>query len=202
MPGWFTSRFYPGISYKTLERLSPEEARQRRLFAELGRQRKELEVRSARLSPANEFHRKKLEEFESKLKNALEARRRNVERIRSKGDFRRLKTARLLLLQLTQRRDALRQRAELERRASLQQASAVNRRSYLPRGFSVNPRTVFGTEAWTAVSQGSRRYFKSPLLAIPCVDRLVRREVMFAKKHAGRAYRVPHKHNPFSHIGC
>lgn len=194
--------------YKEPERFTSSEARQRRLFAELSRQRKELEVKSTRLSPANKFHLNKLKEFEVKFgarieyerKRADAAVRRNPSIVRSLS----YKAAMSRLLQLQQRRAALLQRAAEERRARLQ-ARAVDSRSWNPdpvvRSY---PRTKFGTDAWVQLAPGVRfkQMVRSAMLSLPCLDRMARREVMFAKKKAGRGYRVKHRKGPLSAIGC
>lgn len=44
--------------------------------------------------------------------------------------------------------------------------------------------------------------FGNPASALPCVDRRVKREVMFAKKKAGRAYRTRKRRSPYSSYRC
>jgi hypothetical protein len=86
-------------------------------------------------------------------------------------------------------------------------ASAADGRYYNPVAQSIrNPRTDFGTEAFVRMVARpfltSRSMFHAPSIAMPCVQRMARREVMFAKKHAGKGHRVPHKRNPNSSIWC
>lgn len=213
MPGLFAK--YPGIFpsknhnlYKEPERFTSSEARQRRLFAELSRQRKELEAQPTRLSPANKFHLNRLKEFEAKFSARIEFERKRVEHAvrRDPSIVRSLsyKAAMSRLLQLQQRRSALLQRASEERRKRLQERS-VDSRYWNPWSeVRYYPRTVFGTDAWTRLGPGDafRRVVKSALLSLPCLDRSVRRQVMFAKKKAGKGYRVKHRRGPLSAIGC
>lgn len=208
--GIISSRLgYPKLKYKEPERLTADEARQRRFFAELSKQRKALEAEPARLSPANKFHLNRLKEFEVKFGAELDARRKRMDEVNrtnvsSYPKSLALKTARSRLFQLEQRRSALLQAAAAERRANVFKKSFFDRRMWSP--YLMSPKTVFGTDAWikhgNKSGQSSRRLFRNPLLSLPCVDRLTRREVMFAHRHAGRAYRKPHKFNPLSLIGC
>lgn len=76
-------------------------------------------------------------------------------------------------------------------------------------GRNVNPRTIYGTEAWIGIPfpkswtrTGTVPRFVSKTISLPCVERSVRREVMFAKKKAGKGYRVRHRRHPFSEIWC
>nr|QJB20746.1 MAG: hypothetical protein [Microvirus sp.] len=50
--------------------------------------------------------------------------------------------------------------------------------------------------------RGWSQVFRFPSVTIPCVQRHVRREVMFAKGKAGRGYRVKHRRNWSSDIPC
>lgn len=193
------SKFGYHVTYKEPERLTADEARQRRFFSELTRQRKALEGRAERLSQANQFHLKKLKEFESKFQSVLEARAREVRFAKTE---RAKKFAMLGLFQLKQQRAALLQRADAERRRnySRSQAAAANRNYYSP--YLLNPRSVSGTEARTYVSATARRLFKNPLSAFPCIQRVVRREVIFAKGHGHKGHRGRRRFNPLSNIGC
>lgn len=200
MPGWFS-----GINYRLPERFSPEEARTRRLTHLLERERKALEVEPLRLSPANKFHYQQLRNFELKFKSELEARARVIKRTRLNDPnlkSRANKAAMLRLFQLQQERAVLLQRAASEKRRNYLFSSAIaaNRSFFHP--FGANPRTVYGTEAKTVVSPTARRMFQNPLKAFPCIQRIVRKEVMFAKGHGGRAHRGRRRFNPLSAIGC
>lgn len=197
---------YSGFKYLEPERLDPTEARRRRVQSELDRTRKVMESWDARrLSPANQFHLNQLKEFEVKLSDELEARRRRVVDLERKGDYRRLKSARSVLFHLTQRHALLRKRAASEQRAnelrSLYQASAADRRFYNPSVIR-NPRNVYGTEALVHAYAHTKYRYRHAHLSIPCIRRAVRKEVMFATRKAGRAYRKPHRFNALSLIGC
>lgn len=201
---------YPKYNYLEPERLTVDQARQRRVLSELSKQRKALEADSLRLSPANKFHLNRLKDFESKFSGELEARARHVDRLRkrladdpdNRSVVRAHRVAMFGLFQLRQRRSALLQRAASEkRRNALRGASmSANRNFFSP--YLLNPRTVHGTEARVVTSATSRRMFHNPLLAFPCVQRLVRKEVLFARGHGGRGHRGKRRFNPLSHIGC
>lgn len=197
-------------TYKITERLTPSEARERRLVSLLQKERQALEVRVAPLSPANKFHLNKLKEFENKFGAELEARRKRALELqsleRSEYEAARNKRAISRLFQLQQRRAALLQNAAAERRANSVKKSFVDRRFYDPTrdDRSPRPKTVFGTTSWLKVSLGpvARRQHRNPTISLPCIDRLVRREVMFAHRHAGHGHRGKRKFNPLSLIGC
>lgn len=200
MPGWFTGRLY-----KEPERYPIEIARERRLAATLDRARKELEERSSPLSLANKVHLDRLKEFQAKFAGELDARRREIERLRklesSMDNSRRLVAAMSGLFQLKARRAQLLENVARTRRAQVLQAAAADGR-FFQFGDSFNPRTVFNTVANLSVRSVGRRAFRNPALTIPCVQRVVRREVMFAKGKAGIGHKVRHKFNLLSTIGC
>lgn len=205
MSRWFTHNQY---LYKEPERLTADEARLNRLQSTLSRERERLKAEDVRLSQANKFHINRLKEFESKFGDELETHRRRVEKLNLRDpSIVRSPTNRATIsrfFQLQQRRSALLQRANQERRANSFKKSFVDRRQFSFNQFNTTPKSRFGTTAWvnTRLSAALRRQFVSPLLSLPCLDRVVRREVMFAGKHAGRGHRVRHKRGPFSHIGC
>lgn len=195
--------------YKEPERLTPDEARERRVTAVLERERERLKVERVPLSLANKSYVNQLKEFEVKFGAELEARRARMDAINrtnvsSYPKSGALKAARSRLLQLEQRRNALLQAAAAERRQNSFKPSGGDRRLWTP--YLLNPRSVFGTEAFvkhgTRVRGVERKLFKSPGLALPCVERMVRREVMFARGHGGKGHRVRHRFNPLSLIGC
>jgi len=198
---------FNNITYKTPERFSPEEARRNRVLGELSRQRKALEVKPGSLSQANKFHLNKLIEFETKFGAEIEARRRRAKLSWQEASV--LKSPpknspMSRLFKLLQQRSALQQRAASERRVRLAgKATAGDRRLYNPDKFQY-PKTVFGTQAHTIPSlrQVTRRMFRHPTLAIPCVQRAIRREVMFAKGHGGKGHKSRHRFNALSLIGC
>lgn len=200
------SLFSGRYRYTLPERLSKEEARQRRLAAVLERSRKELEDRTSGLSPANVAHLERVKDFQRKVQSELETRRRNFEalnkELKSPQVIRRHKAAMSRLFQLHAKAMLDGKRATKGARGFRDQASASDRRFFNPLGSLLNARTYFGTEARSYVSARGKRMFVNPLMSLPCVDRLVRREVMFAKKKAGRGYRVPHRFGPMSMIGC
>lgn len=70
------------------------------------------------------------------------------------------------------------------------------------------PHTVYGTAA--RVGGSAHRLFGrswlpkflNPTAVVPCIQRMVRREVMFANGRAGRAYHVKHRRNWASGVPC
>lgn len=186
--------------YTIPERLSPEEARQRRTVAALEKARKELEDRPARLSPANVAHLERVKDFQRKIQVELDARRAEL-----KKEYRnpaRKKAAISGLFQLQAKANENLQRLRRTQSAIRREASAADRRYFNPAGILYNPRNIFGSEARTFVGSNGRRKFVHKTSAIPCIDRAMRREVMFALGHAGKGHRVPHRFNPMSLIGC
>lgn len=200
MPGWFTGRLY-----KEPQRFTAAEARERRLAAAIEKSRKELEGRTAPLSAANKVHLQRLKEFQSKFDAELKARRREVERLSklepSMENSRLHKAAISGLFQLKFRQLELLKRVSQTRRANVYQAVAADRR-YFQFGDVFNPRTIFNNIAKSSVDAVSRRSFFSPLLTVPCIQRAVRREVMFAKGHGGKGHKGTRRYNPLSSIGC
>lgn len=82
-------------------------------------------------------------------------------------------------------------------------ASAADSRAYAPAPKEVrNARTVFGTDAHFSVNSLGRHYFKTRYLVIPCIQRQVRKEVLFAIGKGGKGYRGRHKGSPYGHIWC
>lgn len=199
MPGWFTHRLY-----KEPERFTAAEARERRLAAAIDKSRKELEARAAPLSPANKVHLNRLKEFQRKFDAELEARRREVERLAklepSMENSRLLKAAISGHFQLKSQQAELLERVARARRANAIQAAAADRRLF--RFGDLTPRSIFGTIAYSSVDAFSKRSFLSPLLTVPCIQRTVRREVMFAKGHGGKGHKGTRRYNPLSYIGC
>lgn len=80
-------------------------------------------------------------------------------------------------------------------------AAASRNFSFGPQDYR-NPRTVFGTEAFHREFTLGRRKFLAGAITIPCVQRGVRREVMFAKGYAPGGHRGRHRRTPYSSIWC
>lgn len=74
-------------------------------------------------------------------------------------------------------------------------------RRYSPAG-AFAPRTIHGTIATLRLGSGLLPRFHLPTQVIPCIRRKVRREVMFARKSAGRGYRVKHRRTWSSGVPC
>lgn len=172
----------------------------------VSRQRKALEARREPLSQANKFHLTQLQEFEVKFNKELEARRQRVHQHVDNGTLRTAagQAARSRFFQLLKQRTVLQERADAERRRS--KFTSIQK-PFVDRSlFNYNPvrdiRTVFGTTAYLKAVSTPQRYFRSPTLVVPCLDRMVRKEVMFAKGHAGKGHRTRKRRGPLSSIGC
>jgi len=83
--------------------------------------------------------------------------------------------------------------------------SGGNKSYYNPAGKDYAS-TIYGTAArlgqWTALGAEAARMFLNPGTVIPCIQRSVRREVMFATKKAGRGYRVKHRRSWSTGVPC
>lgn len=203
---------YPSIKYSRPERFDRFEpsAVRRRVERELERVRA-IEDRRFALSPANQLHMKIINDFLAESQKAELDVRRAKERMKvapSQRNFADHKAAVSRLFNLHQRVERLRKQGATVVRSTAAKASAGDRRQF---NFSssptaVNARTVFGTEAFVkfvpVTARAAAAHFLSPAMVIPCIQREVRREVMFASRKAGRGYRVPHHRGPHSDIGC
>lgn len=78
---------------------------------------------------------------------------------------------------------------------------SADRRSFNFTGF---PKTIFGTLARTVVGRGDRLRFKIPSIVVPCVQRTIRREVLFAKRKVGKggSSHKAKRMSSTSKIGC
>lgn len=74
-------------------------------------------------------------------------------------------------------------------------------RRYSPSGSRRWPSTLSGSPAPLVIGSRWLPVFASSMV-IPCVERRVRREVLFARKKAGRGYRTRKRRNVWSTIGC
>lgn len=186
-----------------LEALEKDQAAGEERLSRISAQRKALEDRTEALSGANKLHLSKLQDFEVKINKELEARRQEYQKHIDKGTIRTSagNAARSRLFQV------------INRKKRFDKSGKVNYRDlyelekpFVDRSLNYNPvhdiKTVFGTSAYARAVVSPRSYFRTPEIARPCVERLVRKEVMFAKKHAGKAHRTRKKRNPLSNIWC
>lgn len=208
--GWFTGR-----EFLVPERDTDDVAR--RTFRRIEAERKRIEDEKVRLSQANINHLNDLQAFlarkaEAELEVQRAARRFKV--APSKVAERDHKAAISRLFNLSQRVARLQAgigfssrligTAQKGQRGSNQgraKPSGGDRRYF---DFGAVGRTVFGTEAFTRVEKldSARRVFLTPHLTIPCIQRAVRKEVLFARGHGGKGHRVKHRRSVFSNIGC
>lgn len=207
--GIFTQLGFDPNLIKEPERLTPDEARQRRLFSELDRQRKVLEDQPERLSQAyNSRYLNQLKEFQTKFSAELEARRKRDQYFQPES--RAYQANRSRLLQLVSMQSMLQTKASLEakRRYQFQKSFVDRSRSQFD---PTRADTIWQTIAWITEANFHRypsfalrfrQKFMNRGVVVPCIQRVARREVMFAKRKAGRGYRVPHKRGPLSNIGC
>lgn len=79
---------------------------------------------------------------------------------------------------------------------------AEDRRRFNPSGRNAWPSNLYGASAQVFTNARSSPAVRFALNALPCVDRLTRREVLFAKKKAGRGYRKPKRRSWRSLIPC
>lgn len=81
-----------------------------------------------------------------------------------------------------------------------------DRRVFHPLGVNAPASLIDGRPADIVTGQSLRSYqvqaFKRPGTTVPCVQRSVRKEVMFALRKAGRGYKVKHRRSWHSNIGC
>lgn len=91
--------------------------------------------------------------------------------------------------------------AKNQGRLSTAKAVGADRRVFNYSGF---PKTIFGGFARVEASPRGRFKFKIPSLVYPCVQRSVRRSVLFAQKKLGKgkALRGPRRRTFTSKIGC
>lgn len=85
--------------------------------------------------------------------------------------------------------------------------SGADRRRYNPEGYA-NAQTRFGTRAYFGADTRKRSRVKyslrylSPWMVLPCVERVMRREVMFALRKAGRGHHARKRRGPYSFMEC
>lgn len=181
---------------RKLERDNEISRREDRLKV-LEKQRMALEGRSERLSPANKFHLDKLKEFELKFGDEIKSRKREHEKLKDSSSRDRSMSR---LFQLLQHRRALQERAWQSRARS---DFDKDKKQFVDRAFGLGTRKVPHGKVFVNIIGRHilRGLTKTRLGIIPCIDRTVRREVLFAKKK-NRGHRTPHRQGPLSHIGC
>lgn len=206
MPSWFTRGRY---SYRTYEWLPKEEIAARRVARLVGDHERDAS-RIASQNRSKQKDKKDTVRLSREISDFLE----KTYDLKTGGQKERLKRSaqlqRSLLLTLNRERD---QRTKLSEEGwKKAQAAASDRRRFHPQrhDFDYAASTRFGTVADKVLAK--RFYPKmwakdlprylNPTVAIPCIQRHARREVMFAKKLAGKGYRTPHHRNPNSGVPC
>lgn len=202
------SKYRP--NYLNPERFSPEEARERRLTAMLERERRFSELPNFQVK-LDEVRRKAA--LSRVTKNILNEDAERLVKVRKQSGPKAASIAAALKM-FTERdfadpqlRSAYR---ELRRRQGGQQnvvPSGSDKRRYNPTGKDFAS-TIYGTLARLSGvphalhSARWQAQFLNPTKVIPCIQRTVRKEVMFAKKHAGKGYRTPKRRTWASGVPC
>lgn len=198
-----------GYKFKEPERITPSEARERRLTGLLERDARFNEVRN----------------FETKLKEMQASRSRVTKEILSNDRITSGQKAASIAAALKQFKerdfsDPLhRQNYSVLRQAQIDLQNAIRRRggqrkvnqtgfdqrSFNPAGGFDN-RTVTGTAARIASRVATAFFpmpsFRHPTLALPCIARHAQREVMFARGYAGKGYKTKKHRTSSSGVPC
>lgn len=199
-----------GVKFKEPERFTPAEARERRLTALLEREQRFGELPNfpeklqaarsqAQYERVHSLAKAIVDEPQTRVHKAAsiaaalsQFKERDFANPQARAAYRKLRAA---------------QEALNDRRGSSQkvQAAAANKSYYNPTGKDFAS-TIFGTAArlsgFTQLGESWTRSFLNPSAVLPCIQRSIRREVMFAKKHAGKGYRVKHRRTWSSGIPC
>lgn len=207
MPRWFTKNKY---LYPEPERFTPSEARARRLAQLLERERRFQEL------PNFRFVQSRLEREAALSRVAKNILNENPDRV-VKGSKRQSPKAASIAAALSQFTEkdfsdpAKRKQYRLLRQAQSDRknvpSNTSDKRRFDPTGKDY-AKTIAGTSALVSSVVNPLRpsswtqQFVNPMQTIPCVQRLVRREVMFAKKSAGHGYRTPKRRTWASGIPC
>lgn len=211
---WFTKN---KIIYTLPERLSPEEARERRLTALLEKERRFLDVPNfsevqgrlagrARVAPGVATER-----YREALKNSQSV----AQRIVNEPQVRVQKAASIAAALKKFRESDFADEASRKMYRRLRQAqqdqqnvrpSGSDKRRYDPTGRDWSA-TTYGTAARVAgvghrLLTGWTPMFLNPAQVFPCIQRKVQREVMFATKKAGRGYHTRKRRTWSSGVPC
>lgn len=159
------------------------------------RERKALEGARERLSPPKYLD--KLKEFEDKFGHEIRSRSRHIGKIAVGSAA--VDRSKSRLFQLLQIQRSLQQRA-WQARARID--FEKDKKQFVDRAFGLKPEKIpkiFVSALGHHVVEGLT---KTRLGLLPCIDRLTRKEVMFALKHAGHGHRKKKRKGPLSHIRC
>jgi hypothetical protein len=193
--------------YNEPERLDPQEARLKRITSELDRL-SVLERDPFHLSPAFVIQKSNLKDRIASISIELDVRRRAVADAEKKHrDEQSSRSARLLKAAIARFSNAqglqkqARARYDAERRrVLLAQATAGASRLIFP----TNPRNLYGGEAKTRTRTGAARkqQFTHPSKSVPCIERIIRKQVLFARGHGGKGHHTKKRFSVWSMIGC
>jgi hypothetical protein len=208
MPRWFTPRYTPpGFKYPEPERYTPAIARARRLNSMLERDRRFADIpnfksRLSALSQASKIDsvksRRVVDDLESPShKAALIAAA--IAKIHNSELSDPVKAKRYRALRAVQ--NALRREASMGGRSKLTVPGGDKRR-YNPTGKDFAARTSGVVASLVLPSHAWQQVFRNPGSVIPCIQRDIRRQVMFASRTAGIGYRKKKRRTWSSGVPC
>lgn len=205
------SLFKHRYHYPIPERITPADARQRRLASLLERERRFEEVPNFKQTVEALRSRVNQERLTS-LSKAI------VNDPQTRGHKAASIAAALKLFQERDFADPQKRKAYRALRAMQAAASVGGRQKVQPSGSDNRrfnpagafPSTIYGTAAQisgrlasnVSALSGWSQVFKNPWQVIPCIQRTQRREVMFALKHAGRGYHTRKRRTFYSGVPC
>lgn len=180
--------------YQEPERYTPDIARERRLVAAL-----EKERQFAQAAALSRVQLKEREQFVPKWKLDEEPSRKVPKAVSITAALSRFKESDFADPARREQYKQLRRLQEQQRA----KPSGGDRRRYSPYGNDYAS-TISGTVARVGATLGRHLLprFRFSYAVIPCIQRAVRREVMFANGKGGRGYKVPHRRSPLSGIPC
>lgn len=177
--------------YKEPERYAPDIARERRLASRLERERQQVEALSLaqreRFKPAW-----KVDEDRSLVGPKDNMRLSAALAMFQESDF----------VDPAKRKEYRRLRAIQEQQRA--KPAGADRRQYTPYPTVDFASTVFGTAArfGAVVGRHAVPKFRMAYAVIPCIERLVRREVLFAKGKGGKGYHTRKRRSWASGVPC
>lgn len=193
--------------YTTPERITPDNARANRYAALLLKEREDAERWSALSREKNSqliIGRRQNEDFKTKSPKAA-----SIAAALSgfaESDFANPQ-ARAAYRSLRAAQNSQREGTKNQRNSQKVPPSGADKRQYNPTGKDFAS-TIYGTLAkltnWTNVTSGTefKRSFRHASQVIPCVQRSVRQQVMFAKGHAGKGYHTKKRRTWASGVPC
>lgn len=209
------SLFKGKYHYKTPERLTPAEARSRRLTALLEKERRFLDIpnfpevsqRQTRVAEALSRAKKKLSDDPelASVKGSQRMSPKATSTVAAKlARYRSLSADEFAALPQSHK-NHYRMLRKLQIEGVHGSPSGGDNRRFNPAGKGASTRS--GTLARVAgvrnfLQGGWVPVFVNPWKALPCIQRSTRREVMFAKGHGGRGYKVRHRRSINSGVPC